>query len=102
MIVWDFGTTVETVPREDGTEETVEKRGDLLVWFHDSDPATDQPDQRVDWRAVAGEISVSSETAPELVKSEACYREIAAVYPNMGQREIRILGEAALEKIEQR
>lgn len=102
MIVYDFAP--ETVQREDENGNIVEsqRRGPLQVWFFDSNPATDPPDQTLDWRADGMQLSWSTDDYPAEVKSECVFAEVAEVYPNLGQREIRLLGEAALERIEQR
>lgn len=102
MIVYDFAETTETRTDENGNEYQTTIRDDLQVWFFDSDPASDPPDQTFDWRSAGDNLVWSNDTFSVQVKSECTFAEIAEVYPNLGQREIRILGEAALEKIEQR
>jgi hypothetical protein len=102
MIVYDFETITETRIDEDGNEYQTEIRGPLQVWFFDSNPDTDPPDQTYDWRAADDNLTWSNDQYPIQVKSECAFAEVAEVYPNLGQREIRILGEGALEKIEQR
>jgi len=102
MIVYDFAAESVTRTDEDGNEVQSERRGELQVWFFDSDPATDPPDQTFDWRSADAQLTWSNDEYPVEAKSECVYAEIASVYPNLGEREIRILGEAALEKIEER
>lgn len=73
--------------------------GDLHVWFFDADPAADPPQQ-----------VVSSETGftyaggepPTEVKSAAAFAEVTDAWPDLTDREIRIVGEAAMERIERR
>lgn len=71
--------------------------GGVHVWMHDSDPASDSADQ-----IVSGPFTYDSDGWPPEVKSEACWNEVAEAWPNLTDREVRILGEAALEKIERR
>jgi len=101
-IHWDFETVTETRTDEDGNGYQTEVRGPIRVWFHDSDPATDTADQTVDWRADNRQVTWASGNYPVEVKSVACYNELASVWPNLTDREIRIGLEAAFEKIEQR
>lgn len=100
-IYYDFAAVTETRTDEDGNQYQTDIRGPLQVWFFDSDPATDPPDQTYDWRANEDQLTWSNDEYPIQVKSECAFAEIASIYPNLGQRGIRILGEAALEKIEQ-
>lgn len=102
MIIYDFNTVTETRTDEDGNEYQTEVRGQLQVWFFDSDPQSDPPDQTYDWRAAGDSLTYATDQYPIQVKSECTFAEVAEVYPNLGQREMRILGEAALERIEQR
>lgn len=102
-IQWDFAT--ETVSRtdEDGNQTTTERRGDLRVWCHYSDPTFDNPDQRIDWRAEG--LSVSTPTVPDIVKSHAVTSEVDAILaasdPDL-EKAIRVLRDAAGENIEER
>lgn len=102
MIVYDFADKQVTRTDDEGNDYQTTIRDVLQVWFFDSDPTTDPPDQTFDWRAAGTQLTWSNDEYPVEVKSECAYAEIASVYPNLGQREFRILGEAALEKIEHR
>jgi len=64
-IKWDFATETVTRTDEDGNQTTTERREDLRVWFHYSDPVFDAPDQRIDWRARG--LSVSTPSVPKIV-----------------------------------
>lgn len=105
-IHWDIDhEVVQTGTDEDGEPITeVQGNGDLLVWFHDSDPAADDPDQTVssddhefNWVRRRDDL-----IAPIEVKQEAAWNEALEEYGANGtsERLIRILAEAAFERIE--
>jgi hypothetical protein len=103
MIIYDF--TTETVMRTDsetGEQTTDKRRGALHVWFHDSDPEADPPDQRYDWRAADDQLRFAAGQYPVQVKSVCAYREVAAEFPSRSRRVVRIVAEAALERIQRR
>jgi len=103
MITYDFKPeTVTRTAAETGEQTTSERRGALQVWFHDSDPASDPPDQTYDWRAADDQLQFAAGQYPVQVKSVCCYREAAAAFPSRSRRIIRIVAEAALERIQQR
>jgi cytochrome oxidase Cu insertion factor (SCO1/SenC/PrrC family) len=105
MIVFDFDTVTETVTRPDGTEETVEKRGDVRVWFSQSDPETDSPDQTYDWKAETGGITLSAGDYPTEVKSVCAKREIDSELSGnqpFNQYVFEIYRDLMTEQIEQR
>jgi hypothetical protein len=102
-IQWDFATETVTRTDQDGNQTTTERRGDLRVWFHYSDPTLDNPDQRIDWRAEG--LSVSTPSVPDIVKSHAVTSEVDAILaasdPDL-EKAIRVLRDAAGENIEER
>jgi len=111
-IKWDFATETVTRTDQDGNQTTTERRGDLRVWCHysdpvfdapDQDPVFDAPDQRIDWRARG--LSVSTPSVPKIVKSHAITSEVDAILaasdPDL-EKAIRVLRDAAGENIEER
>ena len=74
MIHWEFQTVTETRIDEVGNEYQTELRGPIRVWFHDSAPETDEPDQVIDWRARGLNISVPG--APDAVRDIAAMDEL--------------------------
>lgn len=75
MIQWDFEAVTETRTDEDGEEYQTELRGPIRVWFHDSDPEDDEPDQIIDWREQG--LHVSTPGTPDAVRDIAAVDELA-------------------------
>jgi len=105
-IHWDIDhEVVQTGEDDDGEPITeVQGNGDLHVWFHDSDPAVDEPDQVVssdehdfEYTQRAGDV-----IPPLEVKQLAGWNEVLEEYGANGasERLIQILAEAAFERIE--
>jgi len=99
-IYYDFEMVTETRTDEDGIEYQTELRGPLQVWFFDSDPATDPPDQTFDWRSAETHLTWSNDEYPVEVKSECVLSEMLDAYPARSQRVFRIIAEAAMEDIQ--
>lgn len=90
MIVWDIDTN-----------------GDLAVWFYDADPSEDPPHQTVpyDGGFRFQRKSDGDYIAPVDVKKTACWEEVTAEFTANNEvtfRIVRILADAALERIERR
>ena len=97
---------VETGETDDDGEPITEiqGQGDLHVWFHDSDPAVDDPDQVVSSDQHDFEYTRrGGHMIPPLeVKQIAGWNEALEEYGAHGasERLIQILAEAAFERIE--
>jgi hypothetical protein len=102
MIVYDFASEEVTRTDEDGNEYTTERRGSLQVWFFDSDPQSDPPDQTYDWRADNANLRWSVDTYPVEVKSECVSAEVANSNTLNSNRIVQIIADGALENIERR
>lgn len=76
MIVYDFETVTKTRTDEDDDQYQTEIRGPLQVWFHDSDPSSDAPDQTFDWRPADAQLKWAQDRYPIEVKSVCAKREI--------------------------
>ena len=77
-IHWNFKTVTETRTDEDGNEYETEIRGPIQVWFHDADPASDPPQQTVDWQAMGLQPTTGADVVeyPIAVKRYAAKAEI--------------------------